>query len=258
MSSEDIEKGTHWSASIRRELEASSFGILVLTPENTDSPWLHFEAGAIAKSFSEGKVAPILFNLKPSDIKQPLALFQATAFDREELLRLLRGMNSTAGEAAREDKQLEKVFGRFWPDLEKTIEPRLAALRATPPTKEREKNETDRILQELLILARQQTRTLSDPNELFGPQLLGTLLRLVHEPEGAAIRLAAREKELTLALCARWSQLHRELVRPTGKEASVSMSISRFSEYVSELQAILLGTATPNSIAKVFGRTDFQ
>ncbi|MCK1284356.1 toll/interleukin-1 receptor domain-containing protein [Bradyrhizobium sp. 44] len=70
MSSEDIEKGTHWSSSIRHELDSTSFGILILTPENTESPWLHFEAGAIAKSVIDGRVAPILFGLKPSDIAQ--------------------------------------------------------------------------------------------------------------------------------------------------------------------------------------------
>ncbi len=258
MSSEDIEKGSHWSASIRRELEASSFGLLILTPENTESPWLHFEAGAIAKSFSEAKVAPILFHLKPSDIKQPLALFQATLFDKEEILRLLKTMNAAAGESARDDKQLEKVFARFWPDLERTIDPRLKALRATPRGAEREKNEIDRILQEILVSVRQQTRILSDPNELFGRQVLGLLLSLVHEPEGAAIRLAGREKELTLALCARWSQLSRDLRQASVNEARVSASIRRFSEYVSELQSILVGTATPDSIAKAFGRTDLS
>jgi hypothetical protein len=229
----------------------------VLTPENTDSTWLHFEAGAIAKSFSEAKVAPILFHLKPSEIEQPLALFQATLFEKVEMLRLLKSMNSAAGEAAREDKQLETVFDRFWPDLERTIEPRLSALRQTPAPKQREKSEIDRILQELLVLARQQTRILSDPNELFGHHVLGLLLKLTREPDGAAIRLAAREKDLTLALCARWSQLYRHLVnRSSVPEAQLSNSIQRFSSYVSELQSILAGTATPESIAKAFGPCD--
>ena len=47
-----------------------------------------------------------------------------------------------------------------------------------------------------------------------GKETLGLLMKLVHEPEGAALRLAGREKELVLALCARWSQLERNLRTP--------------------------------------------
>jgi hypothetical protein len=259
MSSEDIEKGTHWSASIRRELETSSFGILILTPENTESTWLHFEAGAIAKSVAEGRVAPILFNLKQSEIGQPLSLFQATVFEREEMLRLVKTINSAAGTESREEKQLETVFNSFWPKLELSIKPRLEKLKQNPPKKEREKIESDRILQELLLLARQQMRILSNPDELFGKETLGLLLRLIHEPEGAAIRLAGKERDLAYALCGRWSNLERDLrvhyadLDPL-KKAKVHDVIDRFSRYVTELQSILSGTATPASIAQAFGQ----
>ena len=59
MSEEDTDKGAHWSSTIRRELEQSAFGIVILTAENIESTWLHFEAGAIAKSVEEGRVVPI-------------------------------------------------------------------------------------------------------------------------------------------------------------------------------------------------------
>jgi len=190
MSSEDIEKGTLWSSSIRQELDSTSFGILIVTPENTESPWLHFEAGAIAKSVIDGRAAPILFGLKPSDIHQPLALFQATAFEKDEICRLLRTINQAAGEHGRTEKQLDTVFQTFWPKLDQAIQPKLEQLRGSPKKAEVQKQETDRILQELLLLNRQQLRKLSNPDELFGKELLGLLLRIVHEPEGAAIRLA--------------------------------------------------------------------
>jgi hypothetical protein len=133
----------------------------------------------------------------------------------------------------------------------------LEKLRQHPPKKEREKLESDRILQELLILGRQQMRILSSPDELFGKEVLGLLMRLVHEPEGAAIRLAAKEKDLALALCARWSQLERQLRTQysdpdTPNKTKVREAIERFSRYVSELQAILGGTATPDSMLRAF------
>jgi hypothetical protein len=53
MSSESIEKGARWSSHIGKELEEARFGLVILTKENLSSRWLHFEAGAVAKSVDE-------------------------------------------------------------------------------------------------------------------------------------------------------------------------------------------------------------
>lgn len=45
VSSEDIDKGARWSTDIAKELENSTFGILCVTKENLEAPWLSFEAG---------------------------------------------------------------------------------------------------------------------------------------------------------------------------------------------------------------------
>src|SRR5205823_1293724 len=145
----------------------------------------------------EGRVAPILFGLKQSDIEQPLSLFQATLFEKDEILRLMKTINIAAGAEAREERQLETVFFSFWPKLEKSIAPKLERLRNRPPPRKDEgKLESERILQELLILARQQMRILASPDELFGKETLGLLLRIIHEPDGAAMRLAGKERDL--------------------------------------------------------------
>ena len=43
VSSEDIDKGARWSTDIATELEDSTFGILCVTKENLNAPWLCFE-----------------------------------------------------------------------------------------------------------------------------------------------------------------------------------------------------------------------
>ena len=48
--SPDIEKGAKWSNEIDAALEGTSFGIICLTPDNLNSPWIHFEAGALSKT----------------------------------------------------------------------------------------------------------------------------------------------------------------------------------------------------------------
>ena len=77
--STETEKGARWSSEIARELEHCSYGVSCVTPENKEAPWLLFEAGALSKSVSDGKVAPILFGLDHADIqKSPLSQFQFT------------------------------------------------------------------------------------------------------------------------------------------------------------------------------------
>ena len=211
MSEEDTDKGAHWSSTIRRELEQSAFGIVILTAENITSTWLHFEAGAIAKSVEEGRVVPILFGLKHSDVQQPLSMFQSALFEKQDIFRVVKSINGAAGANAREERQLETVFESFWPRLDEDIKPKLAQLRSTPPRDQQQKLEQDRILEELLLLGRQQSRALSNPAGLVGEEILALLLRLTHEPDGAAIRLVHKERDLVLALCGRWGKLEHEL-----------------------------------------------
>src|SRR5664279_2432056 len=66
MSSEDIEKGTRGLAAIASELEATSCGIICLTPKNFQKPWVNFEAGAISRSVGTSHVIPFLHGLPNS------------------------------------------------------------------------------------------------------------------------------------------------------------------------------------------------
>lgn len=238
VSVEDLDKGTHWSGRLRQELSVTSFGILVLTPENTESTWLHFEAGAIAKSVEEGRLAPILFDLKPSDIKQPFSLFQTTEFEPKEMLRLMQSLNRACPpEEARDDRRLELVFDQFWPRLFEQIKAKLAQLRSKPPKTQSDKQAADEILQELLVLTRRQARVLANPGELFGNELLVLLSRLVSDAEAAAVRLAADERQLVMALGARWKSLERNLRLVVGSvpAAETLSQIGSFSRYLKEL-----------------------
>jgi hypothetical protein len=100
MSSEDIDSGTRWLASVGSELQSSNFGLFCLTPDNLNAPWLHFEAGAISKVVDRSYVVPMLYRLWPSDISGPLTQFQAATFEKDEVLRELKTINKAAGDEA--------------------------------------------------------------------------------------------------------------------------------------------------------------
>ena len=92
LSKHDIEKGARWHRALGKQLEETNFGIFCVTPDNVDSPWMVFEAGAIGKYVDQAHVAPVLFGLAPGDVDGPLGQFQCTLFEEGDVLQLLDTM----------------------------------------------------------------------------------------------------------------------------------------------------------------------
>ena len=164
VSSEDIEKGARWSTDIAKELEKSSYGILCITKENMDAPWLNFEAGALSKSVEKGRVTPYLFGLKRSEVKPgPLLQFQSALAERDETLKLLQGLNIAHEPPLLEDARLVTVFDVWWPRLQHALAaiPESSSSDSHDPKNSVHKNPiTPEIVEEILVLLRQQQRLL--------------------------------------------------------------------------------------------------
>ncbi len=120
LSETDIAAGERWAHTIAKELEASNFGIVSITRQNASSPWMHFEAGALAKSLEEGRVVPLLLDLEFKEISGPLAQFQAKKVDEEGLREVVHSINHAASEQVPEP-QAVKLFEALWPKLQAEI-----------------------------------------------------------------------------------------------------------------------------------------
>lgn len=122
MSQHDIEAGARWNAELSSQLEQTRFGILCLTRSNTNSPWLLFEAGALAKSLSETFVCPYLIDLEPNEIPAgPLTQFQAKRANPTETLELMQSINKALKDGGLQDENLRRSFERWWGDLESAV-----------------------------------------------------------------------------------------------------------------------------------------
>lgn len=153
LSSADIDKGARWGSDIAVKLESAKAGIICLTKSNLSSDWILFEAGALSKTIQNTFVCPLLIDLQPTDIRGPLAQFQATRVTKSDMLRLLKTLNSGLEEKALSDSHIEEAFEVWWPKLEGQLKSLPTEPNAGPPTR------TDRdVLEEILALVRNQNR----------------------------------------------------------------------------------------------------
>lgn len=175
VSSEDIDKGARWSTDIAKELEDSSFGILCVTKENLEAPWLLFEAGALSKMMKKGSVCPFLFDLKMAEIKEgPILQFQSTVFEKNDIKKLLFSLNNSCGETGIKEELLAKSYEVWWPSLE-------TALNTIINEKTEEKSSLKRpnkddMLEEILELSRINQKILRSPETLLPPDYLEQVL----------------------------------------------------------------------------------
>lgn len=154
MSSSDIEKGTRWRSDIASELEQSSIGIICLTPENLNSSWIHFEAGALSKQQQNTYVCTFLYNLEPADVREPLAQFQNTKAQRDDVMRLIQTINNALADRKLSDSEVNESFEIWWNKLDQ----RLNAIPTNQASPEPQRPERE-ILEEILGIVRSQART---------------------------------------------------------------------------------------------------
>lgn len=148
--SPDIEKGTRWDSEISSQLQDARFGLICLTPENLNAPWLLFEAGALSKTLDKTFVCTFLLGVEPVDLQMPLAQFQFTKFNKADIKKLLETINKALGDNALGQKILDKQFEKWWPDLEST----LTDIARISENIKRPKRDDREILEEMLLILR--------------------------------------------------------------------------------------------------------
>lgn len=155
MSSKDIDRGSLWFSEVNNQLQNTTIGIICLTHENINKPWILFEAGALAKGLSNNRVCTFLIDLEPTDVGTPLSQFNHTLPTQEGLWELVRTLNSSLKERALKENILSQVFETYWPAFERRFKEIILNTETTGPILKR--NEDD-ILIEILSATRSMDR----------------------------------------------------------------------------------------------------
>lgn len=168
VSSEDIDKGARWSTDIAKELEDSTYGILCVTKENIEAPWLLFEAGALSKMMDKSSVCPFIFDLKRAEVKGPILQFQSTIFEKDDVKKMLLSINKACGETALKEDFLVKTFDVWWPNLEVNLNKITDTDNPIDKAESKDGNGiSNDILEEILELSRTNQKILRNPELLF-------------------------------------------------------------------------------------------
>ena len=152
ISSKDIDRGSIWFNEIFEQLKDTNFGIVLVTKENKDKPWLMFESGALSKGLTENRICTVLVDLNVRDIDSgsPLRQLNHTALDKDGVLSLVKTINKKLDNGQLQEKRLEQTFNAMWPDLAGKIDEILKADPA-PTTPERtDKDVLNDILENVL------------------------------------------------------------------------------------------------------------
>ncbi|MDB6154771.1 MAG: hypothetical protein JWL90_3224 [Chthoniobacteraceae bacterium] len=152
ISTKNIDRGSIWFSEISDQLADTKLGIICLTQENKNKPWILFEAGALAKGLNSNRVCTILIDLKPSDIiANPLSQFNHTTPDKDGIWQLVQTINSVLGDKALSPTVLERVFETYWPQFEEKFK---AVLESVPYLADETPQPKEALLEEILTTMR--------------------------------------------------------------------------------------------------------
>ncbi|WP_323615898.1 toll/interleukin-1 receptor domain-containing protein [Erysipelothrix rhusiopathiae] len=119
-SDQDIGAGDKWRSNIENGLDNNDLGIIFLTPDNLSSKWIYFEAGALSKVMSNENIVPIIYDLKPTDISEPLASFQAKSIEKNQILDVVLKIGKLM-QFQPNSSAIERAFDLSWEKFNENV-----------------------------------------------------------------------------------------------------------------------------------------
>lgn len=116
ISSKDVDRGAIWFNEILEQLKEINFGIVFVTKENQNKPWLLFETGALSKGLTENRICTVLVDLYVRDIDSdsPLRHLNHTTLEKDSIFTLVQTINKHLETVRVQDKPLETSFNALW------------------------------------------------------------------------------------------------------------------------------------------------
>lgn len=172
VSTKDIHVGDRWANEIESGLTDAAYGIICVTPDNVNSKWINFEAGAISKKIgtTSSKVAVLLIDFdSEADLEMPLSQFHAVMMTRAGFDDLATSINAAIEGNVRTAEAVLKATELAWSSLEHELN---STKVAEPDPKKRRRTDKE-LLEEILIRVREMDARLEKLSLRPGSRDLG-------------------------------------------------------------------------------------
>lgn len=160
VSSKDIDRGSIWFNEILEQLKDTNFGIVFLTKDNQDKPWLLFESGALSKGLTENRICTVLVDLNVRDIDSgsPFRHVNHTSLEKNSVLALVKTINKHLDSGQVPEKRLERSFNALWEELNDKVKTIIDSLPASQAPPKEDNDVLNDILENVLRIERKVSR----------------------------------------------------------------------------------------------------
>lgn len=196
--SSEMDRGSVWFPEIGKALDSVNNGIVCLTRENLNAPWILFEAGALARNFGSNRVCTFLIDVKPSDVSDPLAQFNHTAPTKDSMFQLAKTLNERLNEGKLSDVKLQKEFDLHWDLFESEFEKIIDETQeGKKPPRKSDREILNDIVDMLQIVSRRLNLLTDSPFVYTGKDYFRTTIRKIpQDARSEALRRLMRLEEM--------------------------------------------------------------
>ncbi|ADW68995.1 toll/interleukin-1 receptor domain-containing protein [Granulicella tundricola] len=247
LSSKEISTGARWSSEIAANLEAANIGVICVTAENQNEPWILFEAGAVSKLTTVGRAMVLRIGMKATDITGPLSQFQSVGTERDDIWKLVVDINGAAAGNAVPESTISLTFNAIWPTLQGELDQVTKQASADAPERSQ-----DEIMQELLTLARRQEQS----SQLLLNQIVAVSERTIVTLESRALERRYEEEQYSVEIARLKAREHDLQKRLALWEQTPAKSVGTGPQSLAVIQANVVkllrerGFAVPSEIWK--------
>jgi hypothetical protein len=234
MSKQDISKGRPWFASVSEQLSRSNACLVCVTPENVASPWLYFEAGAVAHAIPGAPICSYLIEVNPAELSgTPLGQYQATVFEKDDTWRLIRDLHHDLG-APHDEGLLKRAFDKSWPSLQRKLARVAAAVKPVDDTGQPDQPDEPDLSEEakhvLIEASKDERGVVAMTKNMHGFDLVAHGMQLV---DGMNPRIEAAYREAVNDL------VSRRLFEPRGDKGESFALTSRGWAFADKLRGVV-------------------
>jgi len=171
--SSDMDRGIVWFNTVNEALADTNTGVVCLTAENLNSPWILFETGSLSNGLTDKRVCTFLIDIKPADVEPPLSQFNHTEPNKNSMLNLVKTINGRLGDKQLDTETLQTVFNTYYPQFEKQFNEIITKTKAAKgdSTKNTVIRSEQEMLEEVLVTVRnlnQRIRRIENPSSIRG------------------------------------------------------------------------------------------